>query len=391
VTPIANIHANLSSFLHTTVTVQGQVYIPTNYRAPATTTSGYIQDTSGRGINLFGSSANNPLLQDLGNIVQVTGTVDTFGTTTVEIVNLTSVTLVTGGNTPLQASHQSTGAAASAQWEGTYVEATGNISSVATTGGASPATNYTVNDGSGPIVIRVINSLGAPTFAVGQQITGRGAGSHFRSDYQILVGKTADVLQGGGNDTTPPTLASASSTSLTAVRATFSEAIEVASGGTPANYTVFETANPSNTFSVTAATVSGINASLTLATSLTAGTGYTVRAQNVKDLAGNTMVGQQSATFTASSGGGATPIAEIHANLSTYLHQSVTIQGQVYIPTNYRLRRRRRQGTFRTRRDAESTSSARRRTTHCCRISAISSRSRERSIPSAPRRSRSST
>jgi hypothetical protein len=193
--PIADIHANLQQYKGQQVTIQGQVYIPTNYRSPATTYSGYIQDSSERGINLFGSTTNNPLLQDIGNIVQVTGTVDTFFTT-VEVVNLTSIQLVSGGNPPLQPRALSTSAAASHGWEGTFIQSGGRITQVATTGGGSPAHNYTVNDGTGPLVIRIIDSLGLPTFAVDDTISARGAGSQFNTDFQILVGRAADVWTG---------------------------------------------------------------------------------------------------------------------------------------------------------------------------------------------------
>ena len=98
-TPIATIQANPQSFDGQTVTVEGQVYIPTNYRGD-TTFSGYIQDGSGRGINIFGTQANVAALQDPGNIVRVTGEVDIFFTT-VEILNLIEVTLLSSGNPPL--------------------------------------------------------------------------------------------------------------------------------------------------------------------------------------------------------------------------------------------------------------------------------------------------
>jgi hypothetical protein len=188
IVPIADIHAHLQQYRGQQVTVQGQVYIPTNYRVTAF--SGYVQDASARGINLFGSFTNNPLLQDIGNIVQVTGTVDTFFTT-VEIVNLTSVQLVSSGNPPLQARHLSTGGAASRAWEGTYIEVTGPILAIARSG---PATNYTVNDGSGPIVVRVVDTLGVPQFSHGELITARGAGGQFQADFQILVGRAADIF-----------------------------------------------------------------------------------------------------------------------------------------------------------------------------------------------------
>jgi hypothetical protein len=184
VVPIADIHANLGVYTNQVVTVQGQVYIPNNYRG-GSVFSGYIQDASDRGINLFTSSPANALLQDIGNIVLVTGTVQLFFTT-VEIVGITEVVLVSAGNPPLQPQHMTTAQANSSAWEGTYIEVTGEITSTSVSG---PGRNYTVDDGSGPIEVRVVNSLGLPQQTIGTVVTGRGAGSRFQSTYQILVGR----------------------------------------------------------------------------------------------------------------------------------------------------------------------------------------------------------
>jgi len=192
VTPIATIQASPSTFDGQVVTVQGQVYIPSNYRG--TLNSGYIQDSSGRGINIFGTTPNNALLTDIGNIVQVTGTVDVF-ITTVEITSVTSVTLVSGGNPPLQPQSLSTNAANSSAWEGTFIEVTGTITNVGRTETSTPpATNYTVDDGSGATTVRVVDTATPGSFSVGQTITGRGAGSQFSSTFQMLVGRAADVF-----------------------------------------------------------------------------------------------------------------------------------------------------------------------------------------------------
>jgi predicted extracellular nuclease len=119
---------------------------------------------------------NVAALQDIGNVVRVTAVVDTYFTT-IELVNATSITLVSGGNPALQPRQLSTGAAASSQWEGTYIEVTAPITAKVTQTGAI---NYTVNDGSGNLVVRVVSTVGAPEFNSGQTITARGAGGQFR-------------------------------------------------------------------------------------------------------------------------------------------------------------------------------------------------------------------
>ena len=96
-------------------------------------TSGYIQDDSGRGINLFGSGADVPALRDVTNIVRLTGTV-TLYFSTVEIENITDVQLISTGNPPLQPTRLSITQAASSAWEGTYIEVNGEIQSQSETG-----------------------------------------------------------------------------------------------------------------------------------------------------------------------------------------------------------------------------------------------------------------
>ena len=329
VTPIATIQNNLRQYKGQTVTVQGQVYIPSNYRG--STISGYIQDESGRGINLFGSTMNVAALQTIGNNVQVTATVDTFFTT-VELLNATSVTLL-GNTTRRQPQQLSTGAAASRSWEGTFIEIAGPITAKVT---QSSAINYTVNDGTGNIVVRVVSTIAAPEFNIGQTITARGAGGQFQQDFQVLVGLPSDISLGSGPDTTPPTLTGATAPSLTSVRATFSEPIDTVSGGTVGNYSVYPTSNPTALVPISSVSVAGSQATLALGSTLAAGTNYTLSAQNIADLSSNVMTAPGTATFTPTTGPATTPIADIQNNLRQYKGQTVTVEGQVYIPTNYR-------------------------------------------------------
>jgi len=328
-TPIATIQANPGSYDGQVVTVEGVVYIPSDYRGA--TVSGYIQDSSGRGINLFGSGFDVPAAQTVGNRIRVTGTVSLYFTT-VEIANPTEVTVLSGGNPRPSAVQLSTGAAANSQWEGTFIEVTGPITAQAVGG---PGVNYTVNDGSGPIIVRVVDTLGAPSYSNGTTITARGAGGQFSPDYQVLVGLTSDITTGGGVDTDPPTVTTASASSATSVAVSFNEALDTATAQTASNYQVFETATPANTIAVSGATLNGSRVNLTLASGLTEGTSYTVTVTGVKDVAGNVIVGSNTAVFsyTASS---AIPIATIQADPNSYDGQVVTVQGVVYIPSDYR-------------------------------------------------------
>jgi hypothetical protein len=329
ITPIADIQADPEGFQGQVVTVEGQAYIPTDYRGN-NPTSGYIQDGSGRGINVFGTGADDPLLTDTSNIVRVTGTVDLFFTT-VEILDITEVTLISSGNAPLQPAVLSTGAAANASWEGTFIESTGPITAAARGG---PGWNYTINDGSGPIFVRVVDDLNATLFNVGQTITGRGAGGQFQTDFQILVGSADDVFE-SGTDTTPPTLVGATNSAPNQVQVTYSEPVTAATAEVVSNYELFETATPANTVTIESAALSGNGRTVTLglASTLTDLLDYTVRVNNVQDEAGNTITPNSTVTFIA---GGITPIAVIQSDPDAWEGRQVTVQGQVYIPANYR-------------------------------------------------------
>ncbi len=328
-TSIADIQANPASYDGQVVTVEGVVYIPSDYRGA--TISGYIQDSSGRGINVFGSGFDVPAAQTVGNRIRVTGTVSLYFST-VEIANPTEVAVLSGGNSRPSPVQLSTGAAANSQWEGTFIEVTGPITAQAVGG---PGTNYTVNDGSGPIVVRIVDTLGAPSFSTGTTITARGAGGEFSPDFQVLVGLVSDVSTGGGVDTTPPTVTGASASSATSVTVNFNESLDTTTAQTAGNYQVFQTSTPANTIAVNGASLNGSHVTLSLSSSLTEDTSYTVSVSNVKDLAGNLIAGSNTAVFTYTTSN-ATPIATIQANPANYDGQVVTVEGVVYIPSDYR-------------------------------------------------------
>ncbi|MBU1074425.1 lamin tail domain-containing protein, partial [bacterium] len=172
VTPIAFVHADSAGYDGTTIMVQGQVYIPGNYQADGTSVSAYVQDASGRGLNIFGTyySTGMDLLNDTSNIVKVSGRVDYYYTT-LELVNY-EVELVSTGNPVLTPTVKTTAAAALPINEGTYTGTTGNITAIATTGGGNPAYNFTVTDGSGDVVIRIDEDIaaGMDTWLVGDEL-----------------------------------------------------------------------------------------------------------------------------------------------------------------------------------------------------------------------------
>jgi len=290
VTPIAFIHADSAGYDGTTVLIQGQVFIPGDYKADGTSVSAYVQDASGRGLNIYGTyySTGMDLLNDTGNVVKVTGRVDYYFRT-LELLNY-EVELVSSGNPPLTPDVQTTGAAAALSNEGTYIQTTGEITAMATTTGSNPATNWTVDDGSGEVVIRIDDDIvDMSGWLIGDELVAAGAGGSYSDQGQIIVGLLSDITNNGQEpDTTPPVLVSATLSPPVTVILQFDEVMDATTCDNAANYEVYETATPGNTIAVTAAALQTdpTVVHLTLASDPT-GTPHTVRINNVEDQHGN--------------------------------------------------------------------------------------------------------
>ncbi|MEN8007594.1 MAG: lamin tail domain-containing protein [Candidatus Krumholzibacteriota bacterium] len=286
ITPIATIHADSAGYDGTLVMVQAQVFIPGNYQADLTSVSAYVQDGSNRGLNIFGTtrSTGMSLLNDTSAIVKVSGYVDYYYST-LELVNY-EVELVSTGSPELTPSTQTTAAAAAPSNEGTFIHSVGPITAIATSGGSNPAHNFTVDDGSGPLVIRIDDDLvvGMDTWLVGELLEASGAGGTYAAQGQIIVGEGSKVLKGA--DVAPPLLTGAELTAPTTVTLTFNEGLDPVTAGNTANYQVYETAIPGNTITVTGAAPAVNVVVLTLDASAS-GISHTVQVDNVEDVAGN--------------------------------------------------------------------------------------------------------
>lgn len=297
VTGIADVHANINNLIGQQVTVIGEVYM----RAGSVTgaPSGYIQDGTGRGLNVFGGTLVAPL-DTLGTVVQVTGTAALYFTT-VELTGLTVTTLAS--NVPRLAPRVlSVAAASSAQWEGTYIQCTATLTGPPSASGANHY-NYPASDGGIAFAFRVRNSTGVDpgSFVGNEVVTGAGAGSNFQGTYQATVGIAGDFYKGvGQGDITPPVLVSASGEGGdTRVLLAFSEPVG-AGGSTASNYKLYPSGSPGASIAVNAAMATGPNVTLTLASPLAAEGGYTLEVSHVKDAAGNEIPAGSSLTFTAS-------------------------------------------------------------------------------------------
>jgi hypothetical protein len=297
VVDIADIQADVAAWTGRTVTVIGQTFIPVGSRGG--TPSGYVQDGSGRGVNLFGGAVQGAVNQ-LGSIALVTGTVEAFFTTT-EITNYTAIS-VASGQPHLGARRVGVADANSPQWEGTYIEATATLTDIQPSGTSN--TNYIAADGADAITFRVGNGLGIPSspFAIGDVVTGRGAGGAFQSTYQILVGNREDFFEpSSGPDQTPPTLSAASGAAGQAsATVRFSEPVRSNEATLASNYRLHAVSDPGNPLVITAATLAADARSVTLAleTALIGGVSYRIEVSNVADLAGNVIAAGASLTFT---------------------------------------------------------------------------------------------
>ncbi len=296
VTGIADVQADVNNLIGQVVTVIGEVYIRAS--SSGSTPSGYIQDGTGRGLNLFGSPLLAPT-DTLGTVVKVTGTVALFFTT-VEISSYTATTIA-AQMPPLAPRVLSVAQASSSQWEGTYLQTTATLTGPPVASGANNY-NYPASDAGTAFIFRVRNSTGiSPSgFTTGDVVTGAGAGTVFQGTYEVIIGNAQDFYKGRGpGDITPPALVSAAGEGgASTVTVEFSEPVGVGAG-TPSNYTVYPSASPGSPIPVTAASVSGTTVVLTLAAPLQASTDYTVQVSNVQDSAGNPIAPGSTVAFTA--------------------------------------------------------------------------------------------
>lgn len=297
VVDIAAIHANLAGYTGQNVRIVGQVFIPVGSRGG--TPSGYIQDGSGRGINLFGGSVQ-PAANALGNVVVASGLVEVYFAT-VEVTGYTATAIATG-MPHLGPRILTVAQANSSQWEGTYIQTAATLTAITASGASNY--NYDASDAGSNITFRVGNGLGIlpSAFAVGDRVTGRGAGGAFQATFQINVGNVADFFRASGPDTEPPRLGAASGiTGDRLVTLTFSEPVQASDATLAANYRVYPVGAPGSPIPVTGVTqaTGGAAVTLSLGAPLAAATAYAIEVSNVRDLAGNAILAGSTVTFTA--------------------------------------------------------------------------------------------
>lgn len=190
ITPIANIQANPSP--GEIVTIEGVVTLGAGVTI-TTRTDAYVQDNSGRGINIFSFDPPDPLLVR-GNRVRITGTVEEFQGVT-EITNYT-IQLISTGNELPEPLFLSTQQANNVALEGTYIRVKGLVTSVNV---FSEATNLTVDDGSGDVLVRVWGATGINVgfLSVGDSAQITAVMDIFSNAAQLIPGYQDEVIEPG--------------------------------------------------------------------------------------------------------------------------------------------------------------------------------------------------
>ena len=193
---IKDIQENEATYDGQTVKIRAVVAIGVNITRNDRTDA-YVQDTSGRGINLSDASTDHPELVR-GNLLEIEGTVSNYtdknGDVTTQLGNFT-LSLISQGNDVPALAHMTTAQAGNIDLEGTFIQTVGIISDKAT--GIAGGTNITIDDGSGPLQMRIWDTSGLDlsSFAVGDTMGVRGIIDSYKGRAQLLVGYQQDVFK----------------------------------------------------------------------------------------------------------------------------------------------------------------------------------------------------
>ena len=195
---IADIQNNLSLYEGKRVTIEAVVSIGVNILR-TDRCDAYVQDESGRGINLYDFSTNFPELER-GNRLKITGTVTEYvnastGDATTELTDF-SLQLLSTNNAIPAVSYFTCAQANNIDLEGTFIKTAGVITDKAE--GIGGGTNMTINDGTIPLQLRIWDTSGLDlsSFNVGDTIVVRGLIDSYRKAAQVVVAYQEDIQKG---------------------------------------------------------------------------------------------------------------------------------------------------------------------------------------------------
>ena len=187
VTDIADIHTNIGTWDGQTKTIEGIITIGAGVLRDDMT-SCYIQDESGRGLNLY----NYDLLPELarGAKVKLVGEVDLYFST-VELKNF-NYTIVSTGNDLPAAIPVTPATANNDAYEGTLITLTGTYAELQD---YSSSKNMILTTGTDSAIVKVWPTTGidVSTYPLDRIFVITGVGSKYSSEHQLLVGYSNDI------------------------------------------------------------------------------------------------------------------------------------------------------------------------------------------------------
>ena len=188
---IADLYSSQSS--NEIVTVKGIITIGGGGLLYPTQTKAYIQDQSGRGLQIFDYELIDGI--DRGDEIEIVG-YSGYYNTTYQIKDFEYRELSSGNALP-DPIVVLPSEANSSEYEGTWISVLGSVTAV--TPVSTTGTNLTIDDATS---VMVWNSTGidVSSFVVGYRGEFIGAGSQYNSQYQLLVGYQSDITTVVGVD-----------------------------------------------------------------------------------------------------------------------------------------------------------------------------------------------
>lgn len=196
---ISVLRNNINQYEDQTVTLSGTVTIGAGVLS-STNTQVYIQDESGRGVQLFnyGSVMNN---LERGTAVTLVGTASLYQGQ-VEITDFQYKVESTGNDLPSPVD-LTIAEANDTQWEGTFIKFSGEIADKWWAGGG---TNVEVANSTDTTLVRIWDATGVDTsaIAIGTTYWFKGVGGVYSGDAQLLLGYNSDFGTGTAVDPENP-------------------------------------------------------------------------------------------------------------------------------------------------------------------------------------------
>ena len=185
ITEIASIHA--APVNDQVVTIQGMVTIGSGLLQTGLSKA-YIQDESGRGLQLF---TFDEITVNRGDLITAVGVIELYGTT-LELKDY-SYNLISTDNALPAPVVLTPGEANDTDYEGTWLKITGTVTDTWSAGGGQ---NVLVGDGSDTCVVRIWETTGVDVtpLTVGTEWSFLGVESQYNNTFQLLVAYDADIM-----------------------------------------------------------------------------------------------------------------------------------------------------------------------------------------------------